>query len=148
MSESDFSKKLRKGLTRHGVRCFRVESHSTCPGMPDIYGVCRGGFTFWIETKENAKADRIRYEPQQALWLENHWESHCFCCTILNHTTGHEIIIILGYNSRAAEKGINIKDQITIPYKGNWVDEVWEFIHSWNLSDCCEGRAITTDNQG
>jgi hypothetical protein len=129
MSESAFSKKLRNGLAEHGVKTERVESRATAVGIPDIYGI-KMGFSFWIETKQNFKADRIRYEPLQALWLETEWKNGGMCLTILHHTATDEVIIVWGNDSRAAEKSIQGTNHIVIPFHEGWVDEVWDVIYS------------------
>lgn len=127
MSESKFSKKLRDGLTELGVKVSRVESHASCPGMPDIYAI--KGFSFWIETKQNDRIKRIHYEPQQALWLEDEWKAGGICLTLLHQPLTETVFLVWGNKSRAAEVDLMAGHPILFPMKGqDWVRNIFETI--------------------
>lgn len=127
MSESQFSKKLRTGLADLGVKTSRVESHASCPGIPDIYAI--KGFSFWIETKQNDDIRKIKYEPQQALWLEDEWKAGGICLTLLHHPDIQEVYLVWGKHSRMAEKSLVDAHPIIFPMKGrDWVRNIFEAI--------------------
>ncbi len=106
MSESAFSKRLRRGLADVGVTCYRIESHATNPGLPDIHYICgQRGISGWIETKcEPTLPSHIQYRPQQALWLDNYTKLGGRCCTMMLVEQQDAVLVIPGKLSLAAGK--------------------------------------------
>lgn len=105
MSESHFSKRMRDKLFPLGVQCYRIESSRTQAGIPDIHYLCKNGVAGWIETKQvDQPPSRIKYEPQQALWLDNYARAGGRCCTIAHIESLDSILFIPGRFSLSAER--------------------------------------------
>jgi hypothetical protein len=119
MSESTFSKKLRTSWNLLGVKTDRVESHSTCPGMPDIWCRCQE-IGFWVETKENNDDKRIHYEPNQALWQEIECEHRGNAFTILHHPPTRKVYLIWGIFARTAEKDLEKAHAVIFSITPGW----------------------------
>ena len=104
--ESNHNADLRKILVEEGFEVHRIESHSTDPGIPDIY-IFKYPIHCWIETKADLKRpNRVHYQPKQALWLESHSRKKGLCFTIQFITSSKNFIFIPGNESYKAEESL------------------------------------------
>ncbi len=69
MNEAKFNKKFREGLSQYGFKIYRVESHSTSPGIPDnhlIHNSYPPSTSGWIEIKiAKTRPTKVPYRPGQ-----------------------------------------------------------------------------------
>jgi hypothetical protein len=71
VKESSFNATFRSHLESiAGIKVYRVESHTTCPGIPDDHYIVKGkGITGWMEIKEEETLpNRIDFRPAQVPW--------------------------------------------------------------------------------
>lgn len=125
MSESSFNKKLRQEWECLGIKIDRIESHALSAGIPDNHCRCLM-FTFWVEMKENEMTTRIKYEPNQALWLETEWKIGGMSLTLLHVPSAKSIILVWGNESRLAEKDLLATDHVIFPMRGKWQQAIFE----------------------
>jgi hypothetical protein len=106
MAESKFGKRFRSKIEDQGFSCYRVESHSTEPGMPDIHFIEQEhALTGWLELKQEKEfPSHIDYRPRQAAWLELYWKRGGLCATLLHVSSTDTLIVVGGNYSFAAEK--------------------------------------------
>lgn len=106
MAESKFGRTFRDKLKVWGFEFFRVESHSTSPGMPDIHWLQAGtGATGWVELKQCSTGKppaKVSYRPNQAPWLQDYQRKGGRACTIIHMSKTNRAIFIPGNESIAA----------------------------------------------
>lgn len=109
LAESKFSKRLRDEMGKFHIESFRIESHSTQPGAPDIHWLFTlgSGTTGWIETKFCAKEPkRVSYRPQQAPWLQSYARKGGNACTLVYCGDVDIVVYVPGNESLVAEKDL------------------------------------------
>lgn len=103
MSETNFSKRMRDNLQVFKFDFYRVESHSTQPGIPDVHWLFFGGTAGWVETKfAKTMPKKVTYRPYQAPWLTAYARHGGNACTLLHVAAGDEIVFIPGQESMLA----------------------------------------------
>lgn len=125
--EHKFRKKVIDGLKSVGVICLPIESPTT-PGLPDIHWlISNDGTSGWLELKvceDLTETTRIKYRPQQALWLEDYSWNKGRCGTLLLIQDADEMLLIPGFESRKAERCISTKGCISHRFRAdnrvNW----------------------------
>lgn len=137
MSESAFNKDFRKKLKEQAnILIFRVESHSTSPGIPDNHFICGedakvagrvwAGETGWIEMKEEVGTPfRVDYRPAQVPWLIQYAKNGGRCFTAIHITSTRHLLLIPGRYSQLASSNLRLA--------AHWVfdldkKDVWEEI--------------------
>lgn len=101
MAESAFNKKFRAEMAARGMKIYRVESHSTSPGMPDNHYIIEPrGRSGWMEIKE-AKPNEllpncILYQPKQVPWHIEYTQKGGAVFTLLHVPRMKEVILIEG----------------------------------------------------
>lgn len=125
-AESKFSKRLRDELKPFHIRTYRIESHSTQPGGPDIHWLFEigGAASGWIETKACPKEPKkVSYRPQQAPWLQSYAKAGGNACTLIYCAEGDVVIFVPGNESLAAEKDLQRclgARYISLGHDGGW----------------------------
>jgi hypothetical protein len=75
-SESMFVAALNRHLSEAGYLVTRIESGSTCLGVPDMY-VVKPHKDFWLEAKRVKtplqETNKIPWRPGQVAWMLNHY---------------------------------------------------------------------------
>ena len=108
MSEIVFRRRFRRKMEEHSIVTFPVESHDTCPGIPDIHYQC-GFFSGWVELKEiESIKNKIPYRPHQAEWLQDYSDRGGLAFTVVHIKSTSSILVIPGNLSKQAKRNINL----------------------------------------
>lgn len=110
MGETTFNIRFRRELERLGVLFYRIESHATCPGIPDNYYMTKWGLSSgWLEMKQAREKPRaIAYRPAQVPWLLDFSRKGGKCFTILGVEATREISVIPGDQSLIASGDLRL----------------------------------------
>jgi hypothetical protein len=110
VNETQFNKLLRTKMWAQGFKFDRIESHSTCPGIPDDAWVHKTTEQAgWLEIKEaETLPAKIKYRPKQALWLVDHWHNGGNCATLIHVKEYHDLFLIPGIESIKAERDLRL----------------------------------------
>jgi hypothetical protein len=108
--ESRFNAEFRRQMEKLGMRIYRVESHATCPGMPDNHYIVRDlpGASGWMEIKEDdTMRNAIAYRPQQVPWLLDYSKQGGRCWTVVHVPSRRLVLVVPGKESLVASKDID-----------------------------------------
>lgn len=106
MAESRFSKRMRDELRQFNFDFWRVESHATSPGIPDVHFLLLGTGG-WIETKQvQTEPKKVNYRPQQAAWLQQYARRGGITCTLIHVVKTDVVLYVPGRESLTAEKSL------------------------------------------
>lgn len=125
MKESQFSRGAREELNRHGIICYRIESHATSPGCPDIHYV--GTHTSgWLETKViTGNTRKIPYRPKQPLWLVQYVRNGGRAWTLALLEKTRTVLLIPGSASIQATRDLRVCRRYMVSLDA---EDAWERI--------------------
>lgn len=130
-SESNFNATFRTAMANRGVEIFRVESHATCPGIPDnhyimpIPKIIRPP-SGWIEMKDSHRVPAaMRYRPAQIPWLLHYTRQGGLCFTIL-HVEQPEEGLLLVPGGSSLKVSMSLEGWPVWSLTGNHRLETWD----------------------
>lgn len=120
--ESKFWKKIRDNTKQ--VRWQRIESPTTGGGIPDVVGA-HEGVTAFIELKAVTRGWRIKFEPEQAVWLYR-WAKAGGVCWVACEK-GQSLYLWPGIQARdlVGEDLRTVKPALFWEYRSEWDWEVF-----------------------
>jgi hypothetical protein len=141
MKESTFNTTFQKNMRNVGMNFYRIESHATCPGIPDNHflfsrrGVTKTG---WLEMKQVEDwPSKIDYRRGQAAWLEEYWMKGGISATVVRVRGMNLMLLIPG------SKSLLMSRMVGTIADGNWIaynlerEVVWENVAAglWSLRE-------------
>jgi hypothetical protein len=110
MNESTFNRRLRLRMEELGVLIYRIESHATCPGIPDNYYLTKfGRSSGWLEMKQaRTMPHAIDYRPYQVPWLLDYSRRGGKCFTVLGIEDRKEVVVIPGDQALTASRNLKL----------------------------------------
>jgi penicillin-binding protein-related factor A (putative recombinase) len=132
MAESAFNKKFRTQMEVRGMKIYRVETHSSCPGMSDNHYVLGSlGRSGWIEMKETAPSEiptKINFQPKQVPWLLD-YTNHGGVAFVIIHVPRLKTVFAL--HGRDAQKAAQDFDSCPAQSFSLESDTVWTNLFNW-----------------
>lgn len=131
MSESKFNQRFRQCMKSCGIFTFRVESHSTCPGIPDNHWINMAGLSGWLEMKqEKTLPKKIEYRPNQPGWLMAYSMCGGRCGTAVHIESTDTLLLICGKDSYKASMDLGRVERVRVVElrKGK---EAWREVANW-----------------
>lgn len=115
--ESKFWKKIRANTQQ--VRWQRLESPSTGGGIPDVVGAYKGTTAF-IELKAVTRGWRVKFEPEQPVWLHKWAQAGGVCWVACER--GQELYLWRGQDARKlrGEDLRTVEPALHWEYRSDW----------------------------
>lgn len=127
--ESRFNKKFREEMESRGMKIYRVESHATCPGIPDNHYIVRDvpGAVGWMEIKEEDKEpSKIAYRPAQVPWMVEYANNGGKVWTVL-HIRQRKVIVLL-FGDACMTAAVDFSKANALFVSTDW-DDAWGDVH-------------------
>lgn len=130
MNEYGFNLSLREALLVRGFKFWRVESHQTCPGIPDCHFIHKPtAMTGWMEVKlEENLPTRMPYQPRQAAWLREYSLMGGNCWTVLRVDKQDLIVVVPGAESLRAEVSLMESQPVFLRFREDRWDTLSEYL--------------------